>query len=273
MDIKYYNFDAREAAETCIDMLRMYFEECNRNPVIGISGGKDSTIITALLCEALRSSEKKNTIIGVTMPCHDNQDSDCEKIIDYFGIKRVNIDIGAVCNFFIEQVNAQLITDPIAHDPEEPVITAVSAQTKINLPARLRMSALYAVSQSHYGRVINTCNLSENFVGYSTRFGDSVGDISPIGNFTVTEVLQIGDYLGIPKEWVHKTPSDGLCGKTDEEQLGFTYDEVDRIIRKNGEGVSSDHFHKIMELHKKNAFKEKPMETFDYPADIFYQTY
>ena len=139
----------------------------------------------------------------------------------------------------------------------------VTNQTLINLAPRLRMSTLYAVSQSNNGRVANTCNLSEDYVGYSTRYGDSVGDFSPISHFTVTEVLQIGEYLGLPNELVHKAPSDGLCGKTDEDNLGFTYKMLDLYIRE-GINPPEDIKRRIDHLHKINQFKLELMPSFNY---------
>lgn len=124
------------------------------------------------------------------------------------------------------------------------------------------MTTLYAVSQSCNGRVCNTCNLSEDWVGYSTRYGDSVGDFSPMSNLTVTEVKQIGHLLGLPAELVEKTPIDGLCGKTDEENLGFTYAELDVYIR-TGEIADADTKARIDRRHKMNLFKLQLMPSFD----------
>ncbi len=137
-----------------------------------------------------------------------------------------------------------------------------SAQTRINMAPRLRMTALYAVSQSNNGRVANTCNLSEDWVGYSTRYGDAAGDFSPLGGLTVQEVVAIGKELGLPVELVEKTPSDGLCGKTDEDNLGFTYAVLDRYIRT---GVCEDPDTKALidRKHVMNLFKLRPIPHFD----------
>jgi len=138
----------------------------------------------------------------------------------------------------------------------------ISTQSRVNLPPRIRMSTLYAVSQSLNGRVVNTCNLSEDWVGYSTRYGDSVGDFSPLSNLTVTEVKEIGYLLDIPRELVDKIPIDGLCGKTDEENLGFTYAELDVYIRT---GVIEDQAKKelIDYKHRINLFKLQLMPCFN----------
>ena len=139
----------------------------------------------------------------------------------------------------------------------------VSEQTKINLPPRLRMAVLYAVAQSltRGGRVANTCNLSEDFVGYSTKYGDSVGDFSPLANLMVHEVKQIGHELSIPADLVDKTPADGLCGKTDEDNLGFSYAQVDDFIEKGTCGIMSVDY-KIQQMHQKNLHKLRWMPTF-----------
>ena len=124
------------------------------------------------------------------------------------------------------------------------------------------MATVYAVSQSENGRVANTCNLSEDWVGYSTRYGDSVGDFSPLSRLTVTEVKAIGHYLGLPRELVEIVPTDGLCGKTDEENLGFTYAELDRYIR---EGIIDDPEKKALidKKHAQNLFKLELMPCFE----------
>ena len=124
------------------------------------------------------------------------------------------------------------------------------------------MSVLYAVSQSVNGRVINTCNLSEDWVGYSTRYGDSAGDVSPLGKLTGLEVKSLGRELGLPENLVDKTPSDGLCGSTDEQKLGFTYAVLDRYIR---EGICEDESvrKRIDSLHKQNKFKLELIPTFE----------
>ena len=138
----------------------------------------------------------------------------------------------------------------------------LTPQSRTNLPPRIRMTVLYAVSQSVNGRVANTCNLSEDWVGYSTRYGDSVGDFSPLSRFTVAEVKQIGRELGLPADLVDKVPIDGLCGKTDEDNLGFTYAVLDRYIR---EGICEDEAVKerIDRLHRNNLFKLELMPCFE----------
>ena len=239
-------FDARKVTNQCIIWIRKFFEENGKdcNAVVGISGGKDSSVVAALCVEALG----KERVIGVLMPCGKQQDIYMSyKLVQHLGIKHYEINI---------QQAVEVITESMAFLPE------ITEQAKINLPARVRMTTLYAVSQSMNGRVANTCNLSEDWVGYATRYGDGAGDFSPLCNLTVTEVKEIGKVLGLPEELVEKTPIDGLCGKTDEENLGFTYAELDKYIR-TGVMEDSKKRRRIDSLHEKNLFKVKPMPGFE----------
>ena len=239
-------FDARKVTNQCIIWIRKFFEENGKdcNAVVGISGGKDSSVVAALCVAALG----KERVIGVLMPCGKQQDIYMSyKLVQHLGIKHYEINI---------QQAVEAITESIAFLPE------MTEQAKTNLPARVRMTTLYAVSQNMNGRVANTCNLSEDWVGYATRYGDGAGDFSPLCNLTVTEVKEIGKVLGIPEELVEKTPIDGLCGKTDEENLGFTYAELDEYIR-TGVMEDTEKKRRIDLLHEKNLFKVKPMPGFE----------
>jgi len=210
-------FCARKTKEALIVWIRAWFEKNGRdcNAVIGISGGKDSSVCAALCVEALG----KDRVIGVLMPNGVQSDiADSRQLVEYLGIQNVTINIADA----VSAVRTQLKEADIE----------VSEQTEINLPPRIRMSVLYAVSQSMNGRVINTCNLSEDWVGYSTRYGDSAGDVSLLGKLTVQEVKSLGRELGLPENLVDKAPSDGLCGSTDEQKLGFSYAVLDRYIRE-----------------------------------------
>lgn len=240
-------FDALKVKELCVEWIREFFDkngpDCNA--VVGISGGKDSSIVAALCVEALG----RERVIGVLMPCGEQHDIDCSyKLVEHLKIK-------------YHVINVQDAVFGILNNmPKEIEITS---QTKTNIPPRIRMCALYAVSQSCNGRVANTCNLSEDWVGYSTRYGDAAGDFSPLANITVTELKQIGKVLGLPQELVEKTPIDGLCGKTDEDNLGFTYAVLDRYIR---EGIIEDEEikKKIDLMHERNLFKLQLMPTFKF---------
>ena len=243
-----YQFHVEDATNACVEWIRTFFEENGKgcNAVLGISGGKDSSVCAALCCRALG----KERVIGVMMPQGIQPDIDYSKdLCKTLGIHNYTVNIG-------ETVSSIYTAIGDAFD--------ISEQTRFNLPARIRMAAVYAVAQSHNGRVVNTCNLSEDWVGYSTRYGDSVGDFSPLSAFTVTEVKAIGRYLGLPERFIEKPPSDGLCGKTDEEKLGFTYETLDRYIR---EGIEPEPEikAKIDHLHKINLFKLQYMPCFHYP--------
>lgn len=241
-------FDAKKVKDACVQWIRDWFQENGPgcNAVLGISGGKDSSICAALCAEALG----RERVIGVTMPNGIQPDiDDSVKLINHLGIRSYNINIGQSFDALMKEVEAAL-----GHP--------ASDQTRINMAPRLRMTAVYAVSQSNNGRVVNTCNLSEDWVGYSTRYGDAAGDFSPLGGLTVAEVLQIGEVLGLPHDLVHKTPSDGLCGKTDEDNLGFTYAVLDRYIR-TGECEDPDTKALIDRKHVTNLFKLKPIPHFD----------
>ena len=240
-------FCARKTKEALIVWISAWFEKNGRdcNAVIGISGGKDSSVCAALCVQALG----KDRVIGVLMPNGTQSDiADSRQLVEYLGIRSVTVNIAGA----VDAIHTQLRTARIA----------ATAQTKINLPPRVRMSVLYAVSQSMNGRVINTCNLSEDWVGYSTRYGDSAGDVSLLGKLTVQEVKALGREMGLPENLVEKTPSDGLCGSSDEQKLGFSYAVLDRYIR---EGICEDAAvrERIDHLHRANRFKLEMMPVFE----------
>lgn len=244
-------FNAKKVKDDIILWIRDWFEKNGPgcNAVIGISGGKDSTVVAALCCEALG----KDCVIGVMMPDGYQEDIDVSiRVANWLGIERHIVNIGPSTIELLDRIDECGIS--------------VSNQTLTNLPPRIRMATLYAISQSLNGRVSNNCNLSEDWVGYSTRWGDSVGDFAPLANLTVTEVKAIGRELGLPAEFIEKVPSDGLCGKTDEDNLGFTYDVLDRYIR-TGECDDAEAKEKIDKLHEKNLFKMQPIPTFRYYPD------
>ena len=240
-------FCAKKIKKSLIRWTREWFDKNGKgcNAVIGISGGKDSSVCAALCVEALG----KERVIGVLMPNGVQSDiANSRQLVAHLGIENVTINIEDA----VSAVHTQLKEADIE----------VSEQTEINLPPRIRMSVLYAVSQSMNGRVINTCNLSEDWVGYSTRYGDSAGDVSLLGELTVQEVKALGHELGLPKNLVDKTPSDGLCGNSDEQKLGFSYAVLDRYIR---EGDCEDPVirEKIDELHRENRFKLELIPVFE----------
>lgn len=229
-----------------IQWIKDYFKGNDEGKVvIGISAGKDSTITAALCVEALGTDR----VIGVLMPNGIQSDiSDSYRVCNLLGIKPIEINIGNSYNLLVSQVckDMDIIPDMI----------------RTNLPARLRMATLYAVAALYpNSRVVNTCNFSEDYVGYSTKYGDAAGDFSPLGRLTVREVLQIGDDLGLPYELVHKVPSDGMCGKSDEDNLGFTYEELDSFLL-DFKHPSPEKYERIMRLHNSTRHKYNPMPTF-----------
>ena len=239
-------FDALKVKNQCVAWIRDFFAENGPdcNAVLGISGGKDSSVAAALCVEALGADR----VVGVLMPCGEQADIDCSlKLVNHLGIRHYIVNIRDA----VEGIKAAVPAD-----------LPLSAQSITNLPPRIRMATVYAVSQSVNGRVCNTCNLSEDWVGYSTRYGDSVGDFSPLSRLTVAEVKEIGHLLGLPYDLVEKVPIDGLCGKTDEDNLGFTYAVLDRYIR-TGEIDDPAVKERIDRLHRINQFKLELMPVFE----------
>lgn len=238
-----YTFHAEKVKDDCVKWICDFFEKNGPgcNAVVGISGGKDSSVVAALCVAALG----KDRVIGVLMPNGEQADIDMAKLlVEHLGIRHFIVNIKDAVDGLIRSIPFEL-----------------SKQSRENLPPRIRMSTLYAVSQSNNGRVANTCNLSEDWVGYSTRYGDSVGDFSPCSNLTVQEVKAIGRLLGLPSVLVDKPPIDGLCGKTDEDNLGFTYAVLDRYIR-TGEIDDPEIKEKIDRKHQMNLFKLQLMPAF-----------
>lgn len=219
----------------CVNWTKSILEKNRQTKVvIGISGGKDSSVVAAICAKAIGPEN----VIGVMMPNGEQKDiADSQSLIAHLGIKSTTVNIG---NAFNDLCNAINLGVELSYD------------TLTNLPARLRMSTLYAVAQTVGGFVANTCNLSEDTVGYATLYGDNAGSFAAISKLTTEEVMEIGDDLGLPFELVHKVPIDGLQPKTDEDKLGFTYHEVNELIRK---GIKGPHFEKIMDMYRKNKFK------------------
>lgn len=244
-------FNAKEVKTQIVQWIKQWFmyngPKCKA--VIGISGGLDSSVVAALCVEALG----KERVFGVLMPQGYQKDiGDAYDLVEFLDIKSATIDIKDSTELILEEMVNENV--------------GISEQAVINLPPRIRMATLYAVSQSMNGRVANTCNLSEDWIGYSTRYGDSVGDFSPLSHITKTEVKELAKVLNLPEHLINKIPADGLCGKTDEENFGFTYEMLDRYIR-TGEIEDTGIKETIDYLHKKNQFKLKLMDCFELYSD------
>ena len=251
-----YKFNVEKTTKEIITWIQDWFALNGNgcNAIIGISGGKDSSVVAALCVAALG----KDRVIGVLMPNGEQNDIDMAyKLVNHLEIENYTVNIHGAIKSLKHEIKPQLCDH-------------WSVQTSTNLPARIRMTTLYAISQTLNGRVANTCNLSEDWVGYATRYGDAAGDFSPLSQLTTNEVIAIGEYLGLPKELTQKVPSDGLCGLTDEDNLGFTYETLNKYIRT---GVCEDEIikKKIDSMHKKNLFKLKLMPAYtpnDLPVEI-----
>ncbi len=237
-------FDVEKTRAACVQWIRDFFRDngAGCNAVVGISGGKDSSVVAARCAEALG----KDRVIGVLMPNGEQHDIDMAYLlVNHLGIRHYVVNVKDAIDGLVGSVPFEL-----------------SKQSRENLPPRIRMATLYAVSQSNNGRVANTCNLSEDWVGYATRYGDGAGDFSPCSHLTVQEVKALGRALGLPDVLVDKTPIDGLCGKTDEDNLGFTYAVLDRYIR-TGEIDDPATKESIDRKHRANLFKLRLMPAFD----------
>lgn len=236
-------------SEKVIEWIKQYFKDSGKdcNAIIGISGGCDSSVTAALLVKALG----KDRVIGVLMPNGDQYDIDCSyQLVKFLDIKHYVININKPYLELTNEIDSKLKIDSKSYDIY-----------RTNTPSRLRMATLYGISGLFNGRVANTCNLSEDYVGYSTKFGDSAGDFSPISNFTKTEVRELGEELGLPKNLIYKVPEDGMSFKSDEEKLGFTYEVLDKYIR-TGEIDDLKIKEKIDKMHLANLHKIQLMPSY-----------
>ena len=252
MNMDYFN--AEKVRDELVNWIRIWFDKNGptSKAIIGISGGKDSTIVAGLCVHALG----KDRVIGVLMPNGNQKDiDDSHRVCEALGIKNITVDIQDGYYGIAEEVEDKVVNDLGLG------IKGLSEQTKINLAPRLRMTTLYAVAQTVDGRVVNTSNLSECYVGYGTLYGDLAGSLYPLKNLTKSEVIEIGKTMdALPIDLVVKTPSDGLTGFSDEEKLGFTYDELDEYIRLGKEG---EHSETIKKKHEANLFKLNPFAVFE----------
>ena len=245
-----YNFNVKKVTNDCIEWIKNLFEERfpDKNCCVALSGGKDSSVVAALCVSALGADRVK----GIMLPQYEQSDIDCSILCaNHLGIEYKIINIGSTVDSIISEMESNGVV--------------VTEQAKVNVPARVRMTELYFYAQCNNGIPSCNCNLSEDWVGYATFGGDGFGSFAPLSQLTVTEVKAIGRELGLPSELVDKTPTDGLCGKTDEDNLGFTYAELDAYIR-DGIEPSEEVKAKIDSMHEKNLFKLQPMPIFVYKA-------
>ena len=239
-------FTPAEECEHIVNWIKEYFVKNgpDSKAIIGISGGKDSTVAAALCVKALGPDK----VLGVLMPQGEQADiDDARRVCEHLGIIALEINIDDACAELYKVIDKAIYDDINTSIMFNPAITS-------NLPARIRMTTLYAVAAECGGRVCNTCNRSENYVGYSTKFGDHAGDFAPLEEYTVREVLEIGDTLGLPHDLVHKTPNDGMCGSSDEDKLGFTYETLDAYLL-DGTVPEYETLKKIEQAHNRNLHK------------------
>lgn len=245
-------FNVEEQTKLCKDRMAEWFEKESgsaKGIVLGISGGKDSTIVAKLWADVIGADK----VLGIMMPNGEQSDIlDSIAVCEFTGIKNMKVNIRSA---FDGIVNA------IKYNCSDDDIFGISAHTKTNISPRLRMTTLYTIAQELNYRVSGTGNASEAYIGYCTKWGDTACDFNPIANFTTEEVIAIGDYLGIPEKLTHKTPSDGLCGKSDEDNLGFTYSELNKYI-KTGVIENAEIKKKIDIMHKYSRHKFEAIPTY-----------
>lgn len=254
-------FHADKQIDNIVDWIKTYFVN-NGNPntkaVIGISGGKDSTVAAALLVKALGPDR----VIGVLMP--DGRQLDIPnsyEVCEHLGIKYYEINIGGACSALYEAIDE-------AYDYDHCVKDNLAVST--NAPARIRMATLYTIASLVGGRVCHTGNASEAEIGYTTKFGDCAGDFSLLQSFTVTEILEMGDALNLPFHLVHKAPSDGMSGKTDEEKIGLTYKIIDNYVRNRKPPEKMEDYEKLMVLRKNANHKQRIINALPHPHRIMF---
>ena len=234
-----YVIEVKKEIEHICNWIKNYFVDNgpNSKAVIGMSGGKDSTIAAALLCEAMGSER----VYGVIMPDGEMKDLDLAvKICEGLDIDYRIINIGSIMESFCSAFGRNC---------------ADNDRIMTNTPARIRMAVLYAVAAEIGGRVVNTCNRSEDYIGFSTKYGDLAGDFSILQDYPVRWVREIGWELGLPIEWVNKTPDDGMCGQSDEAKFGFSYETLDDLII-DGIIPPYDVYNSIIKMHRNNIHKD-----------------
>ena len=263
-------FDSLRECDRIITWIRKWFSDNNiEYAVIGISGGKDSTVAAALCAKALG----RDRVAGIMMPNGDQLDIDdskevcnlycCESYASKDAGTGVLADISKIYDSVVETVSQRYLRWCIYNGWTANLGDPLRAKTKTNIAPRIRMTILYTFAQQIGGVVVNTCNLSEEYIGWSTKYGDAAGDVAILSHLTKTEVIQVGQALAIPDHLLHKAPADGLTGRTDEDNFGFSYEVLDRYIR-TGQCEDSSIKEKIDNLHTANLHKVRPMPHLDF---------
>ena len=257
------NYDVKKLKEDLIKWIQDTVGDCN--VVIGISGGKDSSVVAALCVEDLGQDK----VLGVLMPDGEQQDIDkAYQLVDHLGIKHIEVNIGNIT----KELRKTLMYAPILEGkrvydvlrPANVEICKFGDVYETNTPARIRMTTLYGIAAIiGNARIAGTCNRSETYTYYFTKWGDGASDFEPLLDLTVREVKELGYELGLPQDLIEKTPSDGMSGKSDEEKMGFTYEELDSFLL-DGITPKKESYDKIMKLHTIGAHKGKPIPKFHY---------
>ena len=242
---KTIEFDPAKQVLEIENFIKDYFVQngtSTTKAVIGISGGKDSTVAAALLVRALGPSR----VVGVLMPQGKQKDiEDARQVCKILGIPSYEINIESACDALYAAIDESYAYDHCVKN---------NTMITTNTPARIRMTTLYTIAAAVGGRVCNTGNASEAFIGYTTKYGDLAGDFALLKNLTVREVYAIGDYLELPMFLVHKHPADGMSGKTDEDNTGIPYDAIDDYLL-NDVYPEQMIYEKMMAAHKRNLHK------------------
>lgn len=245
--------------EKVLSWLKNYKEETNcRGVVLGLSGGKDSTVV-AMLAKKVWGAEN---VFGIIMPNGFQADiDDAVEIASELGIRNAIVNIGDAIDSLVRDIQFFEGRNHLGNNDWFENCPPITDKAKTNIPPRIRMTVLYAVAQSIGYRVIGTGNASEAYIGWTTKWGDSANDFNPIAHLTCTEVIEIGGILakelGLDEKYVNKSPADGLTGKTDEDNFGFTYEELDRYIH-NDTSIPEETAKKIEKLHAASEHKRQP---------------
>ena len=239
-------------ADNAVVWIREYVEKTGAKGVfVGNSGGKDSATVIAMATKAL----VKEKVLTIAMPCNSIQSDleDAKLVADKFEVKLLEVNLTDSYNILEDGINKSI----------SEIEVQLNSEAKVNIKPRMRMLTLYGIAQSIGYLVIGTGNLCERMVGYTTKWGDSASDFNPIANFTVDEVLAIGEYLGVPDKIIHKAPADGLGGLTDEEKMGVTYKQIAEYIETGKTDTNAMEIIKRKNMLSKHKRKSVPFYEFE----------